>query len=103
MNLTNLVSAFAASITNLNNHEKATLSRTFVRELCEGKAGAYSMQEVEVRGYGQNRREVLHDVEYKLERKSYTFRGEECFYDVRRIVGSWGWGSGHRRYRGGVG
>ena len=92
MNLTNLVSAFAASITNLNNREKATLSRTFVRELCEGKVGAYSMQEVEVRGYGQNRKEVLHDVEYKYERKSYTFEGEERFYDVRRIVGSWGWG-----------
>ena len=92
INLTNLVSAFAASITNLNNREKATLSRTFVRELCEGKVGAYSMQEVEVRGYGQNRKEVLHDVQYKHERKSYTFEGEERFYDVRKIVGNWGWG-----------
>ena len=92
MNINNLVSAFAASITNLDNREKATLSRAFVRDLCEGKAGAYSIQEVKVRGYGQNRREVLHNVEYKHERKSYTFEGEEHFYDVRKIVDNWGWG-----------
>lgn len=92
MNLNNIVSAFTASIANLNNREKATLSRAFVRDLCEGKAGAYTMQEVEIRGFGKNAREVLHDVEYKCERRSYTFKGEEQFYDLRRIVGSCGWG-----------
>lgn len=92
MNLNNIVSAFTASIANLNNREKATLSRAFVRDLCEGKAGAYTMQQVEERGYGQNRREVLHDAEYKCERKSYTDEGKEHFYDLRKIVSNWGWG-----------
>lgn len=92
VNLNELVTLFAATLSNLNNSEKATLARAFVRDLMEGKAGAYSMQEVEMRGYGQHRCEVLHDVEYKHERKSYVYNGQERFYDVRRIVGSWGWG-----------
>ena len=92
MNLNDLVTLFLSTFNTLNNREKATLSRAFVRDIMEGKAGAYSMQEVEVRGYGQNRQEVLHDVVYKHERKSFTFKGEERFYDVRRITGSWGWG-----------
>jgi hypothetical protein len=58
----------------------------------EGKAGAYTMQEVEFLGYGPDRKERLHDVQYKHERKSYTYNGQERSYDVRRIVGSWGWG-----------
>ena len=92
INLNDLVTLFLSTFNTLNNREKATLSRAFVRDIMEGKAGAYSVQEVEYRGYGQNRQEVLHDAEYKHERKSYTFKGEERFYDVRRIVGSWGWG-----------
>ena len=92
VNLNELVTLFVATFNTLNNREKATLSRAFVRDLMEGKAGAFSMQEVEVRGYGQHRREVLHDVEYKHERKSYVYNEQERFYDVRRIVGSWGWG-----------
>jgi hypothetical protein len=92
INLNDLVTLFLSTFNTLNNREKATLSRAFVRDIMEGKAGAYSVQEVEYRGYGQNRQEVLHDAEYKHERKSYTFKGEERFYDVCRIVGSWGWG-----------
>ena len=92
VNLNELVTSFLSIFNTLNNREKATLSRAFVRDLCEGKAGAYSMQEVEMRGYGQRRTEVLHDVEYKHERKSYKYNDQERFYDVRRIVGSWGWG-----------
>lgn len=92
INLNDLVTLFLSTFNTLNNREKATLSRAFVRDIMEGKAGAYSMQEVEVRGYGQNRQEVLHDVQYKHERKSYTYNGQERSYDVRRIVGTWGWG-----------
>lgn len=91
INLNDLVTTFAASLSNLNNREKAIITRAFVRDLCEGKAGAYSMQEVEMRGLGQRRSEVLHDVEYKHERKSYTFKGEERSYDVRRIEGPTTW------------
>lgn len=99
INLNNLVSAFAASLTNLNNSQKATLSRAFVRDLMEGKVGTYSMQEVEYRGHGQKRCEVLHNAVYKHERKSYKYNGQERFYDVRRITGPWGWGQDIDRIR----
>ena len=92
INLNDLSALFLNTIATLNNSDKVRVSRAFVRDIMEGKAGVYSVQEVEYRGYGSNRTEVLHDAEYKHERKSYTFKGEERFYDVRRIVGPWGWG-----------
>ena len=91
MNLNDLVTLFLNTLSTLNNREKVLLSRTFVRDILEGKAGPYSMQEVERLDYRRVSKEVLHDAEYKHERKSYVYNGQERSYDVRRIVSPCGW------------
>lgn len=92
VNLNDLVTLFLNTLSTLNNREKVLLSRAFVRDIMEGKAGSYFLQEVERLDYRRVCKEVLHDAEYKHERKSYKYNGEERFYDIRRIVSPSGWG-----------